>query len=235
MRALVIAIVTLAAPAFAQAPDDKARAEAIYAEGQELYAASNFAAAADRFKAAWALDPDPAYLFNVAQAYRALHRCSDAATYYHRFLDQVASAPNLDKVHAYLAEVEACAHKNQPAPPPAPVAQTRSSMRVAGVGIGIGGVVALGVGAGFAWHVQSLETTREQLCPLPCRWTTALTDRANDLQHKGDRASLITIAATTVGVAAVATGVVMYWLGAPAHVEVAPRAGGAVVSTQVAF
>ena len=233
IRALVI-VAALAMPAVAQAPDDKARAEAIYADGQQLYAVANYGAAADRFKAAYALDPDPAYLFNIAQALRALHRCSEAATYYHRFLDQVASAPNLDKVRGYLDEVEACARKDVPTPP-APV-DTRSSLRPVAVAIGVGGIVALGVGAGFAWHVSSLESTREGLCPAMCHWTQELTARANDLQSKGDRASTIAIIGTSVGVAAVATGIVLYVLGAPTdHVEIAPHAGGGVVSTRFSF
>jgi tetratricopeptide (TPR) repeat protein len=232
MRSIMI-VAALAMPALAQTPDDKTRAEAIYADGQGLYAASNFAAAVDRFKAAYALDPDPAYLFNIAQAFRALHRCSDAATYYHRFLDQVASAPNLDKVHGYLAEVEACAHKDMP-PPPAPVEQ-RSSPLVA-IGVASGGILALGVGVGFAWHVTTLESRREGLCPSPCRWNQGLTDRANDLQKQGDAASTTALATLSVGVAAIATGVVLYWLGARAgHVEIAPRAGGAVVTTRLSF
>lgn len=53
-----------------------------YEEAEKLYSAKDFAAAVPRLQAAFAIEPVPQILFNIAQAYRRLYLYSDARVYY---------------------------------------------------------------------------------------------------------------------------------------------------------
>src|ERR1700679_3405566 len=74
------------APAPAPAPTDKDAAAARYAQGQQHFSAGEDLDAADDFEAAYALDHDPVYLYNIAQAYRLGIACARAADFYRKFL-----------------------------------------------------------------------------------------------------------------------------------------------------
>lgn len=239
------------APAQAQAPD-KARSAAAYTEGQRRYAAHDYAAAAAKFIEAYAAEPDPAYLFNVAQSFRLAHDCVEAASYYRRFLADVTSAPNLDKVHVYLDEMDACIKRQKPAPPPTPpappttppVASPRPPMvsgdpgatkRDIGLALGGLGLVAVGVGVWFHRDVGYFEQkTRSCTTDRPC--TTG------ELAHWTDRghaASSAAIASYSVGGAALISGCLLYLLGRSDSKEQAvaavPIHGGALVTARLAF
>lgn len=130
---LLAATVALAAtPAHADpTARDKAAAQQAYAAGQAKYDAGDFLGAAEKFSAAYQHDPDPVYLFNLAQAYRFAKRCRDAADSYRRFLAAVPDAPNRDKVQHYLEEVDACA-RTQPLAEPGTTAPDAGSATASG-------------------------------------------------------------------------------------------------------
>jgi tetratricopeptide (TPR) repeat protein len=222
----VIAAVLLGASvAGAQAPSkDKVAADAAYAVGQERYAAGDYLVAADRFEAAYALDPDPAYLFNIAQAYRFGNACAKAAASYRKFINAVANAPNAAKVQQFIEQSDECAKKQAEAqrppppldkpvvvtqpPPPPPAAATEHpgrNMRIAGLStLGVGAVV-LGIGSYYAFRSFSLASDREAHCRN----------------------------ATPVGGLLAIGGVVLYYLGRTAGAEhstisVIPTASGAM-------
>ena len=112
VKALGIALVVVLACGVGHAgPRTPAQAAAAraYAEGQARYDAKDYLGAANRFAEAYSHDPDPVYLFNLAQAYRFAKRCRDAADGYRRFLAAAPDAPNKDKVEHYVAEMDACA------------------------------------------------------------------------------------------------------------------------------
>ena len=257
MRRLVIAAVLLGtSSAGAQAPSkDKVAADAAYAAGQERYAAGDYLVAADRFEAAYALDPDPAYLFNIAQAYRFGNACAKASVSYRKFINAVSNAPNAAKVQQFIEQSDECAKKQadaqrpppppdkpvvltQPPPPPPPSGVATEhpgrTMRIAGLGtLGVGAVV-LGIGTYFALRSFSLASDREAHCrdatPInPCDWTVA------DEQHEQDgiaaqRNSRILL---PVGGALAIGGVVLYFLGRNAGAEhptvsVIPTTSGAM-------
>ena len=116
MRWLVfVVLVCAAAPALA----DKPGAEKAYNEGLALYKAGDYRGAADKFSLAYERDPDPVYLFNLAQAYRFAKLCQQAADSYTRFLKEAPNAPNKDKVQKYIEEMNACAHSQEPVKPEA--------------------------------------------------------------------------------------------------------------------
>lgn len=80
-----------------------------YKEGTTHYDLAEYDAAAKDFKEAYRLSNDPAYLFNIAQAYRMAKNCDDAARFYERFLAVSPDAPNRDKIQVRVTEMKACA------------------------------------------------------------------------------------------------------------------------------
>jgi tetratricopeptide (TPR) repeat protein len=113
MRALVILVMLTGVAAAQPAPEDKAHADAAYAEGSSAYSASEFARAALKFEEAYALVPDPAYLFNIGQAYRQAKECAKAQAAFTKLLELVAEPEVVANVKTLLDEVKAC---TRPAP-----------------------------------------------------------------------------------------------------------------------
>jgi tetratricopeptide (TPR) repeat protein len=130
MRALVILVMLTGVAAAQPTPEDKDRADAAYAEGSSAYSAHAYARAAIKFEEAYALVADPAYLFNIGQAYRQGKECAKAAAAFTKLLELVTDAMIVANVKELLAEVEACVVAQQPkpvvvvAPPPAKVTVT---------------------------------------------------------------------------------------------------------------
>ena len=128
----------LLAPALALAepktPDDW------YKEGETQYNIGNFDGAVDAFKKGFELETNetkrPAYLFNVAQAYRQAKNCKDAVFFYRRYLalkdnDKVKplSEKKRQEVDKIIEELDDCVKQQQvpvtrppeKAPDPVPV------------------------------------------------------------------------------------------------------------------
>src|SRR5262245_1338853 len=175
--ALVIAAIacTAAPSARAQpATDAKTRANAAFAAGETAYKAGQFLDAAAQFKAAYDLDPDPGYLFNIAQAYRFAGDCVSAADYYRQFLTEIPDPPNADKIRGWADETAECAkaktaagasvesETGSPTGPvlvdtPTPAPARRGGHRTLAVVALAGGAVALGVAGFFTWDASFLE------------------------------------------------------------------------------
>ena len=234
----------------------KANAAVRYTAGQQKFDAGDFLGAAGEFEAAYALDPDPVYLYNTAQAYRRGSACARAADYYRRFLAVVANPPNLDKVHRYLSDLDACAKAEtveQPTPTPLETAPTTAPAiapstplqpiaegdRRIGIPLAVAsaGVVALAVGGWLTHDVDTLEGFSQALCApgMTCSWDASKQARADSLQSRGNRDSVISIAAYGVGGAAILTAVLLYAFGAREPVAITPLAGGAAITGSVAF
>jgi hypothetical protein len=95
-----------------------------YKEGETQYNLGNFDKAADAFKQGYTLEPSdtkkPAYLYNVAQAYRQGKKCKDAAFFYKRYLslkDQDIAKPlkpeKKTEIEGWIAELEDCEKKQE--------------------------------------------------------------------------------------------------------------------------
>lgn len=254
MRTSVIALVVvglLAGVASAQ-PVDKAAAQAAFAEGQQRYAAGEYVPAAVKFEAAYAADPDPVYLFNVAQAYRLGNACGKAVGYYKRFLEQVPNPPNLVNVKQYLEQSEACAKASGPLgfgstpsgptdpvvvnPPidrPPVTADPGRTKRWGGIGLMFVGGAALGAGVYFTTEIGRISNERAARrlmlnCTIedPCE-----ADWAKTFDHDGESAQRKARIAFTVGGVAVIGGIVLYVLGRNpegSSVAIVPTTGGAV-------
>jgi tetratricopeptide (TPR) repeat protein len=252
LELLVIAMVLWAWPAYAQS-SPKAAAEAAYAEGQTRYAAGDYAAAAERFVAAHTLDPDPAYLYNAAQAFRFAKSCAEAADHYRRFIEAAPNVSNRAKVEAYIVEMEACTRPGDPARTDPPVEEARpqpreqvlpapdpapaearddnpgGTRRLVGIGVGVLGAIAVGVGVYYSLETVSLDDKTAKLYEAGV-WTDR--EEALELQYKrdGDAAETRQIIAYSVGGAAIIGGIVLYALGRGAAeespVSFVPTAGG---------
>ena len=260
MRRVVIAavLVGMNALASAQAPAGNTAGE-LFTEGQQRYAAGEYLVAADKFEAAYALDPDPAYLFNIAQAYRFGNACAKAVTSYKAFLLRVPNPPNATKVQQYLDQSEECAKKQAAAerpvpptpdpvvPPPPPAEQHPGrTQRIAGIGVAAFGVVVLGAAGYYTYKAHQYAVEREGFCSMElaeggtCMWTQTREDRDNDLAELGPQAQRRARVGWAVGGVALIGGVVLYVLGRDsshdgANVSIVPSADGVMATGGFAF
>lgn len=264
MRRVVIAavLVGLTALASAQGPSGKTAGE-LFTEGQQRYAAGEYLVAADKFEAAYALDPDPAYLFNIAQAYRFGNACAKAATSYKAFLLEVPNPPNATKVQQYLDQSEECAKTQAaaepavpptpdpvvaPPPPPPPPEQQHPgrAQRMAGIGVAAVGVVVLGAAGYYTYKVHKYAVEREGFCTKElangptCPWTEEREARDNELAKLGHTAQTRARVGWAVGGAALIGGVVLYVLGRDSErdgpsVAIVPQADGVMATGGFAF
>jgi len=178
----------------------------------------------------------------VAQSFRFANHCEEAASYFRQFLAAVITAPNLDKVHAYLREMEACASRQRPAPPPPTPAPPSAlyidrgaTKRHVGLALVGGGLVAIAVGVWFHRDLAYFERQSRGCTPAhPCT-----VEQVNHWDDRGTAASTAAIAFYGVGGAALIGGSALYVLGRLAREEppvaIAPTRGGALVTAGFAF
>src|ERR1700722_11885914 len=91
------------------APDPSAAkqlAKDLFQKGTAAYALGDFAVALDDYTQAYAADPIPGFLFNIAQCHRALHDWELASDFYHRFIVAKPDAKNAEEVWRLIAEVD---------------------------------------------------------------------------------------------------------------------------------
>ena len=245
MAALVL---VLAAVAHAD-PEQDAKAKQAADAGAALFQANDFAGAVSKFQEAYELNHDPSYLFNVAQAYRRANDCVHAAEFYRRFLDQVPHPPNETKIRGWYGTAQQCAKehgqvdtppttelvKQQPAPPAPPHADSHLGFAI---GLAATSAVAFGIGGFFAWDSSYLEDHRKAFlagCTASNPCSAAV---VNDYDGRGSRANTIAVVGLVAGVATLATGAALYFLGSDAEtppVAVVPLPGGAFIRRGWAF
>ncbi len=129
----ILVLLVIAAPAFA---DDKAEAKKHYELGKRHFNVSEFAEAIAEFKAAYKLHPQANDLYNIAQAYRLLGDCANAAQFYQNYQREEKIKKLRDSVDKVRVEMEVCAAapklvdpaasgpKPEPAATPVPPPQT---------------------------------------------------------------------------------------------------------------
>jgi tetratricopeptide (TPR) repeat protein len=115
-KSLICALLLAPALAFAEPKT----ADEWYKEGETQYNLGDFDKAAEAFKKGFSLETvdskKPAYLYNVAQAYRQGQKCKDAAFFYKRYLslkDQDTVKPlkpeKRTEIEQRISELEECA------------------------------------------------------------------------------------------------------------------------------
>ena len=235
----------------AAAQPDKVAAQAAFTDGQQRYAAGDYLPAAMKFEAAYAADPDPVYLFNVAQAYRLGNACPKAVAYYKRFLAAVPNPPNLAKVNQYLEQSEACVKAmavadpvTKPTPPVDPIvtdppnrdqptsADPGRTKRWVGIGAIFLGGAAVGVGVYYTTEASRLTDERQDLRAM-CLEVPCDAGYGKRLDDQGERAELRAKLSYALGGVAVIGGIVLYVLGRSSEqstVAVVPTADGGALA-----
>jgi len=94
-------VVTLASPAFADAPDAAAEAHVHYEKGQVFYDEGRYDEAITEYEAAYRLKPHPNVLYNIGQAYERTLDYVSSVRWFERFL---AEAPPEDAPRRKLVE-----------------------------------------------------------------------------------------------------------------------------------
>ena len=113
-RAWAVALVLCGAARLAAAdpgatpdPPPREAARAHHVRAQSLYDLGKFDEAIPEFEAGYRLDPQPAYLFNIAQAHRLAGRRDRALYFYRRYLELAPDAGNRADVEERIASLEA--------------------------------------------------------------------------------------------------------------------------------
>ena len=234
----------------ASAAHANTKSDAAYREGVRLYEAKQYLAAAAKFEAAYAAEPDPAVLFNIAQAYRLGHACAQASRFYHRFLDAVPAPPEPEKLQRYIDDMDACAKREAEVAQPRVIHDTRvvekttyverdpgRGTRRAGLIVGGLGLAAGVVGAYFTYKVHDLASERDEICADGCVWGVER-DRIDDLDKRGRRAETIEMIAYGTAGAAVLAGISLYVIGSRHRQDrlvATPLPGGGAASLRIEF
>ncbi len=124
MKCTWLVVVALAASSTV-ARADEATARAHFDAGEKAYNLGSFPEAAELFRKAYEQWPEPAFLFNLAQTYRQIGDCKQAAFFYKRFLslkEQDAKKPIKPElkveVEKRIAELEECMKREIASKPP---------------------------------------------------------------------------------------------------------------------
>lgn len=105
LSSVAAAPAALADPTPSVSPRDAARAR--FDRAQVLYNLGKLDEAITEFEAAYELDPDPVYLFNLAQAHRLRGNTVRALFFYRRYLDLWRDAPNRAEVQERITALDA--------------------------------------------------------------------------------------------------------------------------------
>jgi hypothetical protein len=243
---LLSLIPTVASADDAPAPSKGAQAKARYGEGASLFKAMDYAGAATAFREAYALFPDPAFLFDIAQAYRLGGECGNAVPFYRAFLSIApGKAPHRG---AAMSGLRACASPEPEVSPEMPAAGSvvqddiptlrtddgSPGVRIAGLSVAGAGLVAAGAAAYFGWRAHDASDDIEgTLSRNGGVWTQALQERHDESQADDKRAIGLTIG----GAAAMLSGSLLWYLGRSrgAELVVTPHDDGATLSWTGSF
>lgn len=246
MRLYLLTVIALTTSAYAdEAPrEPQTRAQALYEEGSKHYKLHEYDAAIAAFKQAYAMFPEPTILFDLGQAYRQLHDCTDALSFYKTYLRDKPDAEDRGVVEKLVAEMQACVDEQSrvaaappPASAPAPVvvAPPRNrGLRVAGIVTGGVGALVAATGIYFSYDAAHQASLLERMCMTKCASTDVA---AIDRKGKASQTDAITLYAIGGSVAAIGTGMFVYAIlhADPETVTVSPTAGGAAVSARFRF
>ena len=91
--------------AFAQSGGVENEARRHYEEGSKAFALGEFSRAVSEYRAAYNSKPDPAFLYNIAQAYRLAGDLQQALFFYRSFLSQLPATPNRSEVERRITDL----------------------------------------------------------------------------------------------------------------------------------
>lgn len=137
MAAVMAAVIVTADSSVAHA-DPAANARQHFQAGEAHYRAERYAQAIDEYRAAYAALPEPAFLFNIAQAYRLGGDTTQAIEHYRRYLRLVPAGRAADAAREHIsamggtpepAPVDTAPPHNEPPQhePPVPIEATTAA------------------------------------------------------------------------------------------------------------
>lgn len=265
MRASIAALLLIAGmrSGLAQPAGEPGRMEqaaSLYDQGKAHFDLAEYSAAIVSWKEAYLLSKEPLLLFNIAQAYRLAGNCAEANRFYENYQRIEAKPSNraeLDQALEKCAGIEAATGENTPTAPqvtataspralplPAPEGEPPiliapddrdpgRSYRIAGLVVGGAGgiatIVAIASALSAREHGSSISNQ-----PTGTTWTVALAEK----ERAGEAAQTRARVAGVLGVAAVTTGIALWWLGSRAsraRMEVALSPNQAEVSWSCGF
>ncbi|MGE5183307.1 MAG: tetratricopeptide repeat protein [Acidobacteriota bacterium] len=252
MRRSVVVLVCVARAASAQPGDGSAvdphqdQAQALYAEGARHYTLREYPQAIDAFKHAYALFPEPTFLFDIAQAYRLLGDCDNAAGFYRNYIHAKPDADDRDQADKLATDMEACAadqrkqrdaeRARQLAAPPRVVTTAPSESGLELAGMLTAGVGAALTGAGVYFSVDAADKAHqlETACMTRCN---AGDVASIDSQGKSSQTTAAVLYVSG-GIALAAGAGMIVWAtlhSSPETITVAPTRGGAAASYTMRF
>ena len=129
---IALGVLLVAAPAVGQRQDARKQ----YEQATAAFGLGHYGEAAEHYEAAFRVRPDPAFLYNAAQAYRLDGNKARALELYRNYVRLYGAAPNVEDARAHVVElegalngrVEAAPASTAPEPPPAlPLPRARES------------------------------------------------------------------------------------------------------------
>jgi len=246
MRCFLINIL-LVAGATGTAVADRKLSDAANAElerGEASFRAKDYAAAIKAFDAGYAIDPQPIFLYDKAQAQRLAGDCKSAIDTYKEFLateppaDETARAKkNIDNCQTTLPPPEDAApapareethedaepkpEADREPPPPARTETSRWWRDSVGVSLLTTGAIGLGIGAGFAVAARSAASDTA-LATNVDQWTVA--------RDRWERDRIVAGVALGAGATCIVLGVLRLSLHERSVAVTPARGNGAVVT-----
>jgi tetratricopeptide (TPR) repeat protein len=223
-------------------------AERLYKEGQAAYDDKRYDDAIAAWDKAYALSKLPGLVFNLAQAHRLANHCEKAVDAYKRFLALDPQSDERPSAEQFLKELEPCKKATpkpidyNPAKPDGVLPSALGSYRIEdrgggkrtfGLITGGAGIALFATGLYFGNRATSIANEVEEACAMGCEWSTL-----EDKDASGRSAATLQYVFLGTGAAAIATGTVLYLLGARARetmVMIETPPGGAVVGVSGHF
>jgi hypothetical protein len=250
-RGIAIAAIVCAAVAPASAmTEEEERAKAHFLAGQSYYDQASYTDALREFTEAYRISKRPALLYNIARCHEAVENYPEAVKMLEAYLEADPTTSDRSAVEQRITNLKGRqAQARKPEPPPQPVAQPlapqpqpspppehRKRLYTWIVG-GVGAAALLAaLGTGVASQLQYGDLTSKcsgNVCD------PTVVDNAQKRIDSGKRLALATDILWPIGAAAVATGVVLFFLeGRHPHKEraslvvplVGPSLGGLAVA-----
>lgn len=233
MRTLIAVAILAALGASAHAEPSAAQ---LYDEGQRAFDQGDYATAVARWRSSYQLSRLPLLVLNVAQAYRLVGDCESALGAYRQYVALDPTSGQRALAEGFIGELEPrCGQpvKHAEVPPVAEaslVGETRRghSLRLPGLATGGTGAALVATGLWLGYRASKLGDEVSRACSTTCNWNE---QRGKDADGRRDAA--IGYVLDTVGVAAIAGGAIMYYVGTGRTAVVIspqPREGGGVVT-----
>lgn len=231
-----VAVLLAGFPALAATPsEDEARRH--FELAQRRFNIAEFDGAIEEFKRAYEISPVPGLLFNIAQAYRAKKDNAQALYFYQAYLREDPQASERTYVEQRIEELRASEDSRkqiEAAAASVTDADPGRKLRLAGIIVGSSGLAIAGASVIFGIRAAQAASDVTDSIKLDGHWGPKQADRWAD----GQRYQTASWVLGAIGLGAVATGGVLFFLGTrqhPATVSVAPAAGGGGVSLKSSF